>query len=380
MVNDSLLKRVCEIEGIDLEVLKERVQRGEVVILKNRVRENVSPVGIGKDLRTKVNTNIGTSPERCDLEFELEKLKIAIEAGTDTVMDLSTDGDLDFIRGEIIRHCTIPLGTVPIYQAVVETINEKSTLVKMDEYKIFEVIERHLRDGVDFITVHCGVTTRVLKCFREEGRTLGIVSRGGAFHSHWMIANKKENPLYEHFDELLTLAKKYNAVLSLGDGLRPGSIVDSTDRAQIEELIVLGELTQEARSKGVQVMIEGPGHIPLNEIEANIKLEKRICHGAPFYVLGPLVTDVAMGYDHISASIGAAVAASYGADFICYVTPGEHVRLPTLDDVKSGVIGARIAAHSGDIVKGVRGAREWDREIEGITFRRAGWGQTSSPR
>ena len=244
-----------------------------------------------------------------------------------------------------------------------ETIKEKGGIVKMDEDKIFEVIERQLKDGVDFITVHCGVTQKVLNCLKEEGRILDIVSRGGAFHATWMITNKKENPLYENFDQLLKLAKKYDAVLSLGDGLRPGSIADSTDRAQIEELVTLGELTQEARDKGVQVMIEGPGHVPLNEIEANVILEKKLCYNAPFYVLGPLVTDVAMGYDHISASIGAAVAASHGADFICYVTPGEHLRLPTLEDVKLGVIGARIAAHAGDIAKGLKGAEEWDEKI-----------------
>ncbi len=357
------LKRVSEIEKIDLKILKERVEKGEIVILKNRDRDNVKSVGIGKGLRTKVNTNIGTSPEKNDLEFELKKLQIAIETGTDTVMDLSTAGDLDLIRNEIIRNCAIPLGTVPIYQAVVETIKDKGSIVKMDEDKIFEVIERHLKDGVDFITVHCGVTQKVLKCLREEGRTLDIVSRGGAFHATWMITNKKENPLYENFDQLLKLAKKYDAVLSLGDGLRPGSIADSTDRAQIEELVTLGELTQEARNKGVQVIIEGPGHMPLNEIEANVTLEKKICYNAPFYVLGPLVTDVAMGYDHISASIGAAIAASHGADFICYVTPSEHLGLPNLEDVKLGVIGARIAAHAGDIAKGIKGAEEWDEKI-----------------
>ena len=374
---DFLLKKVAQTEGIDLEVLKERWMRGEVVIVKNRTRKRVSPLGIGKGLRTKVNTNIGTSPERCDLDFELKKLKIAIETGTDTVMDLSTEGNLDLIREEILKNCTIPVGTVPIYQATIETIREKGGIIKMEEDKIFEVIERHLKDGVDFITVHCGVTKRVLKCLREEGRILDIVSRGGAFHITWMISNKKENPLYENFDELLKLAKKYDAVLSLGDGLRPGSIVDSTDKAQIEELITLGELTEEARKKGVQVMIEGPGHIPIHEIEANVVLEKKICRNAPFYVLGPLVTDVAMGYDHISASIGAAVAAAHGADFICYVTPSEHLRLPTLEDVKEGVVGARIAAHAGDIAKGLRSAIQWDEEISKKRKKRDWEGQIS---
>lgn len=356
-------KKVSETEKIDLKLLKKGVARGEIAILKNSCRDNVIPVGIGKGLKTKVNTNIGTSPERNDVKFELKKLKIAIEAGTDTVMDLSTAGDLDLIRRRIIKNCTIPLGTVPIYQAVIETIKEKGGMVKMDGDKIFEVIERQLKDGVDFITVHCGVTRKVLKCLKEEGRTLDIVSRGGAFHATWMIANDKENPLYENFDKLLKLAKKYNAVLSLGDGLRPGCIADSMDSAQIEELMTLGELTKRARGKGVQVIVEGPGHVPLNEIEANVILEKKICYNAPFYVLGPIVTDVAMGYDHISASIGAAVAAGYGVDFICYVTPGEHLRLPTLEDVKLGVIGARIAAHAGDIAKGVKGAAEWDRTL-----------------
>ncbi len=359
----EILKKVSKIEHIDLKTLKERVRKGEIAILKNRVRKNVIPTAVGKGLRTKVNANIGTSPDKNDLKFELKKLQIAVEAGADTVMDLSTAGNLDLIRKEIIKNCTIPLGTVPIYQAVVETIKERGGIVKMDEDKIFEVIERQLQDGVDFITVHCGVTQRVLTCLKEEGRTLDIVSRGGAFHATWMIANKKENPLYKNFDQLLKLAKKYDAVLSLGDGLRPGCIADSMDRAQIEELITLGELTQEARSKGVQVIIEGPGHVPLNEIEANVILEKKICHNAPFYVLGPLVTDVAMGYDHITASIGAAIAASYGADFICYVTPAEHLKLPNLEDVKSGVIGARIAAHAGDIAKGIKGAEEWDKQV-----------------
>jgi len=357
------LKKISQAEKIDLKNFKEKFEKGEVIILKNKRRKNVIPVGIGKGLKTKVNTNIGTSPEKNDLNFELKKLKVAVGAGTDTVMDLSTAGNLDLIRRQIIKKCNIPLGTVPIYQAVIETIQEKGGLVKMDADKVFEVIEKQLEDGVDFLTVHCGVTQKALRCLKEEDRTLDIVSRGGAFHATWMIANNKENPLYENFDRLLKLAKRYDAVLSLGDGLRPGCIADSTDRAQIQELLTLGELTKRAREKGVQVMIEGPGHMPLNEIEANVVLEKKICHSAPFYVLGPLVTDIAMGYDHISASIGSAVAASYGVDFICYVTPAEHLRLPTLEDVKLGVIGARIAAHAGDIAKGIKGARDWDNEM-----------------
>jgi len=369
MIKDSLVGEIAQTEGISVEVLKQLLAKGEVIVLKNKQRKNTKPLGIGKNLRTKVNANIGTSPERADLNFELKKLKVALEAGADTIMDLSTAGDLDSIRRQILDSCNVPVGTVPIYQAAIEAIAEKGGIVKMDEEKIFRVIERQLKDGVDFLTVHCGVTKNVLKQLKAKGRTLDIASRGGAFHTTWMIANKKENPLYENFAELLKLAKKYEAVLSLGDGLRPGSIADSTDSAQIEELITLGELTERARREGVQVMVEGPGHIPLDEVESNVLLEKKICRGAPFYVLGPLVTDVALGYDHISASIGAAIAASKGTDFICYVTPGEHLRLPTLEDVRLGVISARIAAHSGDIVKQGT-ARKWDEEISKLRKKR----------
>ncbi|MCK4597446.1 phosphomethylpyrimidine synthase ThiC, partial [bacterium] len=259
--------------------------------------------------------------------------------------------------------CPVPLGTVPIYQAVIETIAEKNALVKMADEKIFQVIEKQAQEGVDFITVHCGVTQEALSRLRMQGRLMDIVSRGGAFLTTWMVVNERENPLYEQFDRLLDLAVKYDLTLSLGDGLRPGSLADATDRAQVQETIVLGELTERAWERDVQVIIEGPGHMPIDQIEANVLLEKKLCHGAPFYVLGPLVTDVASGYDHISCAIGGALAASVGADFLCYVTPGEHLRLPTVQEVREGVIATRIAAHAGDIAKGVVGALDWDLQM-----------------
>ncbi|RLE11286.1 phosphomethylpyrimidine synthase [Candidatus Aerophobetes bacterium] len=357
------MKKVCQQEKIKEEDLLERIARGEVVIPKNKFRSGVSVRAIGKGLKTKVNTNIGTSPDVADLKYEIAKLEVAEKAGTDTIMDLSTGGDLDKIRRTILQKTSLPLGTVPVYQAAVEAIDREGSIIHMDPETIFEVIQRQAEDGVDFMTVHCGVTQNTLERLRKEGRVSDIVSRGGAFLTCWMIANERENPLYSQFDRLLEIAKKYDVTLSLGDGLRPGCIADSTDRAQIQELIILGELADQALNSGVQVMIEGPGHIPFQEIETNIILEKKLCHNAPFYVLGPVVTDIAPGYDHITSAIGGAYAASVGADFLCYVTPGEHLRLPTLEDVREGVITARIAAHIGDLSKGVKGAFEWDLEV-----------------
>ena len=356
----SEIKIVSQQEKVKEGDLIERIARGEVIIPKNLRRSNLSVVGIGKGLRTKINTNIGTSPDLADIKYEIEKLKIAEKVGTDTVMDLSTGGDLDKIRRTIIKETHLPLGTVPIYQAAVESIAEEGNITRMNPDKIFEVIERQAEDGVDFMTVHCGLTLSSLERLKKEGRIGDIVSRGGAFLTTWMVFNERENPLYEQFDRLLELARKYDVTLSLGDGLRPGCIADSTDRAQIQELIILGELAQRALDAGVQVMIEGPGHIPFKEIEANILLEKKLCHNAPFYVLGPVVTDIAPGYDHITSAIGGSYAASVGADFLCYVTPGEHLRLPTIEDVREGVIAARIAAHVGDLSKNIKGAAEWD--------------------
>jgi len=357
------MREVAKKEGLSPQFIRENLAQGEIIIPKNVKHSLTCCKAIGKKTTTKVNTNIGTSTDYVALDHELKKLRVAIEAGTDAVMDLSTAGDLDKIRRSILRACPLPLGTVPIYQAAIESIAEEGALIKMKKDKIFQVIERQAEDGVDFITVHCGLTRQTLERLRGEGRVTDIVSRGGAFLTCWMVANDEENPLYEEYDRLLEIAKKYDLTLSLGDGLRPGSLADSTDRAQIQELILLGELAKRAWEQDVQVMVEGPGHLLFSEIEANILLEKKLCHGAPFYVLGPVVTDIAPGYDHITSAIGGAYAASSGADFLCYVTAGEHLRLPTLEDVRQGVVVARIAAHIGDISKGVKGAMDWDRKM-----------------
>jgi phosphomethylpyrimidine synthase len=274
-----------------------------------------------------------------------------VKAGADAVMDLSTGGDLDEIRKLMIEHAGIPLGTVPIYQAAMDAVKKKKSITKMEPDDLFDVIEKHGTDGVDFVTVHCGVTQRSLERLKKQGRITDIVSRGGAFLAEWMIVNGKENPLYEQYDRLIAIAKKYDMTLSLGDGLRPGCIADATDRGQIEELVILGELSQEAIKNGVQVMVEGPGHVPLNMIETNILLQKALCNDAPFYVLGPIVTDIAPGYDHITSAIGGALAGFYGADFLCYVTPSEHLGLPTPADAREGVVVCRIAAHAADVAR-----------------------------
>lgn len=354
------MEAVSHEEEVSIEWLRERIGLGRIVIPANRNHKGVRPVGIGEGLRIKVNTNLGTSSDHVDLDEELKKLEVAIEAGTDTVMDLSTGGDIPSIRREIIRHAPIPVGTVPIYEAAIEAVRKRKALVAMRWEDLFEVIEMQAEEGVDFMTVHCGVTRVSLERLKKNPRLMGIVSRGGSFLVEWMIANEKENPLFEHYDRLLEIARKHDVTLSLGDGLRPGSIWDATDRPQVEETILLGELTERAWAAGVQVMIEGPGHVPLDQIEANILLEKRLCKGAPFYVLGPLVTDVTPGYDHITCAIGGAIAGKAGADFLCYVTPSEHLKLPSADDVREGVIATRIAGHAADLARGNRKAMEWD--------------------
>ncbi|HOP84885.1 MAG TPA: phosphomethylpyrimidine synthase ThiC [Syntrophorhabdaceae bacterium] len=361
--------RIAQEEGVDINVLCSYVASGKVAILANNRHKNFTPKGIGKGLSVKVNANIGTSPEKADIKLEMEKLEMAKKAGADTVMDLSTGGDLREIRKTIIEHAEIPVGTVPIYEAAVETVKKRKTITKMDPDELFDIIERNGEDGVDFITVHCGVTIKSIERLREQGRITGIVSRGGAFLAEWIIINKKENPLYEQYDRLLAIAKKYDMTLSLGDGLRPGCIADATDRGQIEELIILGELCSKAIENGVQVMIEGPGHVPINQIETNIVLQKRLCNEAPFYVLGPIVTDIAPGYDHITSAIGGAIAAYYGADFLCYVTPSEHLGLPSPQDVRDGVIVTKIAAHAADIARGNKRALKMDEEMS--KFRKA---------
>ena len=314
-------------------------------------------------MSVKVNANIGTSSEMVDVEAELKKLEMAVKAGADAVMDLSTGGNLDEIRKIIISQAGIPLGTVPIYQAAVEAVKKRNSITKMEPDELFDVIEKQGEDGVDFVTVHCGVTRRSLERLRKQGRITDIVSRGGAFLAEWIIVNEKENPLFEQYDRLLGIAKKYDMTLSLGDGLRPGCTADATDRAQVEELIILGELSQEAIRNGVQVMIEGPGHVPLNLIETNIVLQKTLCNDAPFYVLGPIVTDIAPGYDHITSAIGGALAGFYGADFLCYVTPSEHLGLPMPKDVWDGVMVCKIAAHAADVARGNPKARERDKAM-----------------
>ncbi|MDH7498831.1 MAG: phosphomethylpyrimidine synthase ThiC [candidate division NC10 bacterium] len=357
------MQEVAKEERIDPSLLCQRIARGTVVIPANKNHRGLKPMGIGEGLRTKVNANVGTSSDFPDVEREVEKARAAARAGADTIMDLSTGGDIDRARSAILAATSLPLGTVPIYQAAIEAIDRHGDITRMEEEELFEVIERHAKDGVDFITVHCGVTLETIRRLREQGRITDIVSRGGAFLNCWMLRNERENPLFERFDRLLEIAARYDVTLSLGDGLRPGCLADATDRAQIQELIILGELVERAWAAGVQVMVEGPGHVPLDQIEANIRLQKRLCKGAPFYVLGPLVTDVAPGYDHITAAIGGALAAAAGADYICYVTPSEHLGLPTAEEVKEGVIAARIAGHAADLVKKIPGAWAWDQEM-----------------
>jgi phosphomethylpyrimidine synthase len=357
------MKACAEAEGIAGEFIRQGMVDGTIVICRNVNHTTIKPLAIGLGLRTKVNANIGTSKDNNDMAIELEKLKVASAAGADAVMDLSTGGDLAQIRKAVMEKSAVAIGTVPIYQAAVKVLGEKKAISAMSPEDIFSVIEENGRDGVDFITVHCGVNRQSVAAVEAQGRVLGIVSRGGSMTANWMHCNNRENPLYEEYDRLLAIAHRYDMVLSLGDGLRPGAIDDATDRGQLLELIILGQLASRARAAGVQVMIEGPGHVPITEVEANIKFQKKICQGAPFYVLGPLPTDIAPGYDHITSAIGGAIAGAAGADFLCYVTPAEHLRLPTLADVRDGVITARIAAHIADIAKGVKGARERDRKM-----------------
>lgn len=357
------MHQVAQAEGIDAEIIRARVAEGTVVIPLNKKNTDITPVGIGKGLTIKVNANIGTSGDQIGLNEELEKLKAAVDAKTHTIMDLSTGGNITEIRQAIIRKSTVPVGTVPIYQAVVETVRIHGGIIHLTPDLMFKAVEEQAHDGVDFMTIHAGVTLCALERLRTQGRVTDIVSRGGAFLATWMLYHKRENPFFENFDTLLSIAKEYDITLSLGDGLRPGSLSDATDRAQIHELLNLGELAQKAWKAGVQVMIEGPGHIPLDQVEAQVVLEKNLCKGAPFYVLGPLVTDIAAGYDHIACAIGGAVAGMAGADFLCYVTPAEHLKLPSVEDVKEGVIATMIAAHAADIARGHKGAIQRNLEM-----------------
>ncbi len=356
------MKVVAADEGIAAEKLASDIGQGVSVITRN-IRHDIRPLGIGKGLSTKINANIGTSKDRISFDEELRKLEVLVEYGADAVMDLSTGGAIRDLRKTLIAKSPIAVGTVPIYDAIVRTVERYGSIAKMTVDELFEVIEDHAKDGVDFVTVHCGVTLKAIERLREDRRILDVVSRGGAFLLEWMIYNERENPLFEQYERLIEIAKKYDVTLSLGDGFRPGCIADATDRSQLEELITLGELRDRALAAGVQSIIEGPGHVPLNQVELNIKLQKEICKGAPFYVLGPLVTDIAMGYDHIAAAIGGAIAGAAGADFLCYVTPAEHIRLPNIEDVREGVIASKIAGHAADIAKGIPSAMEKDRQM-----------------
>lgn len=359
----SEMKKVAKTEGVSPEVIRRGVARGRIVIPKNKHRHISKLCAIGEGLKTKINANIGTSKDSSNITGELKKMSEAIELGADAIMDLSTGPKLVQTRRSILERSSVPVGTVPIYEMVITGSKRYGSIKNIPFDYMLEVLVEQARDGVDFFTIHAGVTRDALEALKADGRILNIVSRGGAFLAEWMIENDEENPFYKHFDRVLEIVKEYDVTLSLGDGLRPGALADATDSPQILELVALGQLQKRAVKKGVQVMIEGPGHVPINQIEANVILEKSICNGAPFYVLGPLVTDVAPGYDHITAAIGGAIAASKGADFLCYVTPSEHLRLPTLEDVRDGVIASKIAAHAADIAKNVRGAIDWDIDI-----------------
>ncbi|WP_058485745.1 phosphomethylpyrimidine synthase ThiC [Defluviitalea phaphyphila] len=351
---------VSQKEQIDVDKLRELVAKGKVVIPANKNHTSLEPEGVGEGLRTKINVNLGISKDCCNIDLEIKKAKYALKLKAESIMDLSSYGKTREFRQKLIGFSKAMIGTVPIYDAV--GFYDKD-LKDITAEEFFDVVEKHAMDGVDFMTIHAGINKETAKKLKNNRRLTHIVSRGGSLMFAWMELNNKENPFYEYFDRLLEICKKYDVTLSLGDALRPGSIHDSTDASQIEELIVLGELTKRAWEENVQVMIEGPGHMAINEIEGNMMLEKRLCHGAPFYVLGPIVTDIAPGYDHITSAIGGAIAASSGADFLCYVTPAEHLRLPILEDMKEGIIATKIAAHAADIAKGIKGARNWDNEM-----------------
>jgi phosphomethylpyrimidine synthase len=359
------IREIARSEGVDEHVLTRRFREGRVVIPCNPVHRPRA-CGIGEGLRVKVNVNLGTSRDRVEVEEEMEKLRISLQYGADAIMDLSTGGDIDAIRRKVLASCDVPVGTVPIYQTGLR-MARKGALVDMDEDDIFNGIVQHAKDGVDFMTVHCGITREAVERLRRSPRITDVVSRGGSFLVAWILHNGKENPLYENFDYLLELAREHGFVLSLGDGFRPGCVHDATDGPQVQELLNLGELVRRCRRAGVQAMVEGPGHVPLDQVEANVRLQKSVCDGAPFYVLGPLVTDIAPGYDHITAAIGGALAAYHGADFLCYVTPAEHLSLPTPQDVKDGLIASKIAAHAADIARG----RGKDRDMRMSLARKA---------
>lgn len=346
-----LMKQIAEKEGVSPEFIRNGIASGRICAPHNPIHD-AEPAAIGEGLSVKINVNLGTSRDIVDLDSELRKLDVAIKYGADAVMDLSTGGDIDSIRATLLDKCPVMMGSVPIYQTGL-TAARKNAVVEMTEDDIFNGIEKHAKDGMDFMTVHCGITRETVKWLSKSPRIMDVVSRGGSFLTAWILHNNEENPLYKNYDYLLEMARKYEFTLSLGDGFRPGCIDDASDQAQLSELMTLGHLVERAREAGVQSMVEGPGHVPLDQVAMNMRLEKRMCHDAPFYVLGPLVTDIAPGYDHIVGAIGGAVAAQNGADFLCYLTPAEHLSLPDVDDVREGVIASKIAAHVGDLCRGI---------------------------
>ena len=354
------MKAVAAYEQMDVEEVRDYVAKGQIVIPANKNHTCLKPYGIGRMLKTKINVNLGTSKDCLDLDMEMEKVKSAVNMGAEAIMDLSSFGDTQTFRRKLTKECPAILGTVPIYDAVVY-YNKALKDITTQEW--LDVFRMHAEDGVDFMTIHCGINKRTAQRFKDNKRITNIVSRGGSIIFAWMEITGNENPFYERFDEVLDICQKYDVTLSLGDACRPGCIEDGSDISQIEELVTLGELTKRAWEKDVQVMIEGPGHMPLNQIQANMEIQNTICKGAPFYVLGPIVTDVAPGYDHITAASGGAIAATYGASFLCYVTPAEHLRLPDVNDVKEGIIASKIAAHAADVAKGVKGAIDWDHKM-----------------
>ena len=347
-------------ENMDVKELMEYMAKGQVIIPCNKLHTSIEPNAIGSMLKTKINVNLGISRDWKDMDMEIEKVNNAVKMGAESIMDLSSYGDTRTFRKRLTKECPAMIGTVPIYDAVVYY---HKPLKEITSKEWIDIVRMHAEDGVDFMTIHCGINKATAGRFKANRRLTNIVSRGGSIIFAWMEMTGEENPFYEHYDEILDICREYDITMSLGDACRPGCLKDASDISQIEELVTLGELTARAWEKDVQVMVEGPGHMPMNQIAANMEIQKTICKGAPFYVLGPLVTDIAPGYDHITAAIGGAIAAASGASFLCYVTPAEHLRLPSLDDVKEGIIASRIAAHAADIAKGVKGAIEWDHQM-----------------
>ena len=356
------MRVAAEAERVPVAALMTGLERGDIALVKN-IRRGIKPLAMGKGIRTKINVNLGTSARDSSMEAELEKMRMAVSHQADAIMDLSTGGDLTAIRRALLAESPVALGTVPLYQAGHDAVKSGRRMDELTFDEILGVIRAQAEEGVDFMTLHCGITREALNHYCRANRLAGMVSRGGGIILEWVAANKRENPLYEGYNDILDILREYDVTISIGDGMRPGCLKDATDRAQIGELLIIGELVERAWAKGVQVMVEGPGHIPLNEIAANILLEKKLCKNAPFYVLGPLVTDIAPGYDHITGAIGGALAGAHGADFLCYVTPAEHLRLPSLEDVKEGLMAFRIAAHAADIAKGIAGAAARDHAI-----------------